>query len=580
MWGYRSVRVLAPVALACFAADAARAQLDLTDVTSEAGVLFVHVPKALAIPGPQDWMPAGLAIADYDNDGWQDFYWASGGTHPDRLFMNNGDGTFTNEAAQWGVDAFHAACGACAGDYNDDGWVDIYVTSFGNANDNVGEVGKNRLYRNNGDGTFTDVALEAGVAFTGMTISSGYGCTFGDYDIDGDLDLCATAWYAPAKANRLFRNNGDGTFTDVTGVAVTFPPVTWGFQSRFADMDLDGWPELLVSADFKTSRYYKNNGDGTFADITATSGTGKDQNGMGQSLADFNHDGLLDWYVTSIFLDVQQPNAGEGNKLYINQGSHHFVESSVAAGVDDGGWGWGTVAIDLDNDSWVDIVEVNGRPGNAEFTGEQEYVWRNNGDGTFTEQALACGLTFQAEGKACSYVDYDRDGAMDVAITFNGNENRLYRNTGAAGNYIHLTFDTTNNVRLAPHGMHARVSVTIGGETIVGVVDSGPNFLGTSEICAHFGLASARVIDEIAIDWPRGYHSVLTNVAVNQHLEIESPALCDLDGNGTVDGADLGLFLSVWGPLGASSDRKADFDNNGDVDGADLGVLLTSWGGR
>lgn len=576
----RAVQISVVTTCAALLGSGAGAQVLLLDESAQSGTFFMHQPNALAIPGPQDWMPAGIAVGDYNNDGWPDIFWASGGMSPDHLFINQGDGTFVDEAAAWGLTDIHAVCGACAGDYNDDGWIDIYVTSFGNSNNNQGEVGKNKLYRNNGDGTFTDVAQQAGVNITGQFISSGYGCSFGDYDLDGDLDLCATAWYAPAKGNRLFRNNGDGTFTDVTGDVVVFPPVTWGFQSRFADMDNDGWPELLISADFSTSRYYRNNGDGTFSDVTVGSGTGEDQNGMGQCIGDFNQDGLMDWYVTSIFLDVQQPLSGEGNKLYINHGNHQFVESSIPAGVDDGGWGWGTVAVDLDNDTWVDIVEVNGRPQNAEFSWEQEYIFRNNGDGTFTEEALLCGFDFKAEGKSCSWLDFDRDGRIDLAITFNNNETKLYRNLSTTGNWIHLNFDTQNNPRIAPHGMNARVEARIGDVTLVTLVDGGPNFLGTSEIGAHFGLGKAEVIDELTIRWPRGYVTTLTNVAANQHLLIQSPSLHDLDSSGVVDGGDLGVLLSSWGPLGTSSDRRADTNNDGVVDGTDLGALLGAWGSR
>jgi enediyne biosynthesis protein E4 len=451
------------------------------------------------------------------------------------------------------------------------------VTSFGNGTNNQGQVGKNKLYRNNGNGTFTDVAVQAGVNVTGTTISSGYGCSFGDYDLDGDLDLCATAWYAPAVANRLFKNNGDGTFTNVSGTAVVFPANTWGFQSRFADMDHDGWPDLLVSADFGTSRYYVNNGNGTFADMTVASGTGLDQNGMGQTIGDVDNDGDLDWYVTSIFLDLQQPNSGEGNKLYRNDGNHQYTEVSAAAKVDNGGWGWGTVAVDLDHDTLLDLVEVNGRPANAEFTGEQEYVFQNLGDGNFAESALFCGLTYQAEGKSLAQIDYDRDGDMDLAITFNGGLAKLYRNDSTTGAWLHLALDTTNNKLLAPHGFGARVTATVGRDTYLRYMDGGPAFLNTSEWALHFGLGSATVIDELRIEWPRGYVTTLNGVAINQHVVIASPVLGDLDADGNVGSSDLAVLLGSWGTVPTAFGLRADQDGDGVVGSADLALLLGQW---
>ncbi|MDZ4756260.1 MAG: FG-GAP-like repeat-containing protein [Phycisphaerae bacterium] len=581
---WAAVRIRSVIVIGCISLSVSTEALPaqsvfFEDTTVASGAQFFHKPNGLAIPGFQDWMPAGLAVGDFNNDGWQDIFWASGGTDPDHLYINDGDGTFTDAAADWGVAVVHAACGACAGDYNDDGWLDIYVTSFGNGSNNQGQVGKNRLYRNNGNGTFTEVAAEAGVNVTGVTISSGYGCAFGDYDIDGDLDLAVTAWFASAHGNRLFRNDGDGTFTDVTGSAIDFGS-TWGFQSSFADMDGDGWPELLIAADFGTSRYFRNDTNGSFTNFTIESGTGLDQNGMGQCVGDFNQDGLLDWYVTSIFTDAQQPGLGEGNKLYMNQSGHQYVETAVASGVADGGWGWGAVAVDMNNDTWPDIVEVNGRPSATEFSGEQEYVWINQGDDTFLEAALDGGMTFQAEGKACSYLDYDRDGAMDIAITFNNATNKLYRNVTLGGTWIHLSFDTQNNPLIAPNGMGAVARVRIGEKSLVGTVDSGPNFLGTSEICAHFGLGTARVIDTLTITWPRGYVTELTGVAVNQHLVIVSPTKYDLDGNGSIGASDLSLLLGAWGDLGTSGDRKADGNNDGVVNSADLAALLGAWGGR
>lgn len=583
--------------LALFAGQTCLGQVLLEDRTSASGVQFLHVPNTSMYPGLQDWMAGAVAVADFNRDGWADIYWSSGGGTAsvpvaDKLFINNGDGTFTDRAADWGIAIVHAAMGACAGDFDDDGWVDLFVTSFGNGTNNQGQLGKNKLFRNNGNGTFTDVAVQAGVNFSALTIPNGYGCSFGDYDVDGDLDLMVCAWWDITDGNRLFRNDGDGTFTDVTGSAIVFPAVFYGFQSSFTDMDGDGWPELLVSADFYSSRYYRNNRDGTFTDITAASGTGLDQNGMGQCVGDFDRDGRLDWYVTSIFADNPTPLSGEGNKLYMNVGglgSHLYFEQALALGVDNGGWGWGTSTADFDHDGWLDIVTVNGRPGSAEFSNEKEYFFRSIGGSAYADIAPACGLTTAAEGKATCTLDYDHDGWMDLLIGNNGNfsgvsspgaMNKLYRNASSSaspGNWLHVTLDTENNPRLAPGGFGARLTATVGDVLHVRFMDSAPSFLGTSELCAHFGLSTADLIDELRIDWPRGYVTILDHVAVNQRLVLESPALCDLNGDGVVDAADLGELLAAWGDVTTSPVRKADFDNNGTVDGSDIGILLGAW---
>jgi len=575
-----NLRTLLMISAAAAVSGAAVGQVSFADRTVESGVQFIHTMDMGVIPFPQANMTGGMAIGDFNNSGWQDIFWIAGGVEADRLFINNGDGTFTDEAAAWNIAQKHGGCGACAGDFDGDGWIDIYVTSFGTSTSGQSGIGENRLYRNSGEGSFTNVAAAAGVTHTSYTFPSGFGCAWGDYDLDGNLDLAVAAWFGPAAGNRLYRNNGDGTFTDVTGVAVVFPPNTWGFQPRFADMDNDGWPELLLSADFGTSRYFHNNGDGTFSDLTVSSGTGLDQNGMGQTIGDFTQNGYMDWYVTSIYLDVQQPNSGEGNKLYLNQGGNVFIESAADSGVDDGGWGWGTVAIDVDHDTWPDIVEINGRPTNEEHSFEQIYLWINDTDGRFTEIALESGLTHLGEGKALSTLDFDRDGRMDLAMTFNDDTNKLYRNESVVGNWIHIMFETGDNPLLAPNGMGSRVEVDIADKTLIAEIDGRPNYLGTGEISAHFGLGDATIIDELRVRWPRGYVTTLTHVDVNQHMVITAPELCDFNGDGVVDGADLEILLAAWGDLGTSSDRKADVNNDGVVDGADLGILLQSWSAR
>ncbi len=569
----------------------ASAQIALSEVSVPSTTAFIHKPNVQMYPGFQDWMAGGIAVADFNRDGWPDIFWASGaGTAsvptPDRLFINNGDGTFTNRAAQWGLGLVHAVMGACAGDFDDDGWPDLFLTSFGNGTNNQGQLGKNVLWRNNGNGSFTNVAAAAGVAANTVFTPNGYGCVFGDYDLDGDLDLAVAAWVDSADGNRLYRNNGDGTFTDVTGVAVTFPASLHGFTPNFADMDGDGWPELLLAADFGTSCYFRNNGNGTFTNITAASGTGLDEFGMGQCIGDFDNDGRFDWYVTSIISDTPELGSGSGNKLYRNLGNHLYAEIGVAAGVVDGGWGWGASAVDFDNDGWLDIVEVNGRPGSPTYSNLPEFLYRNDGDGTFSNVTAQAGLTFAAEGKAVSSLDYDRDGRVDLAITFNGATNgavsngapnKLYRNTSNAQSWLGLTFDTQSNPRIAPMGFGTRVTARVGSQSWIRFVDSAPNFLGTGEIGAHFGLGRATLVDEVTIEWPRGYTTTLTGVRANQYLVVVAPELCDFDSNGSVDGADLGHLLSVWGPLGLTSDRRADVNNDGTVNGQDLEAMLAAW---
>lgn len=557
----------------------AAAQIIFTDVTAAAGLTTTYAPSAPMIPGVDEWMLGGVAVADFNNDGWPDIFVMMSGGGPDRLFINNGNGTFTNQAVAWGVAAVHGGGAVCAGDYNGDGWIDLFVASFGSAMNNQGEIGKHRLYRNNGNGTFTEVAVEAGVNLTSTLGPSGNGCCFGDYDLDGRLDLAVAGWKSSAQGNRLFRNIDGQSFTNVTGTAITFPPTTWGFTPAFADMDDDGFPELLLAADFKTSRYYINNGHGGFTDATLQSGTGLDAHGMGQCVGDFNNDGRLDWYVTSIYIEGASPSFYNGNTLYMQTGTpHQYIEVAKLAGVDNGGWGWGSVAIDVDNDGWLDLMEVNGRPA-GEWANVRQYLWRNNGDGTFTE-VLQQGWGFHVgEGRAVAMLDYDRDGDMDLVMVINNGPLKLYRNDSVNGhNWLQLAFDTTGNPRVPPFGRGARVKARIGETTLLRVLDGGHGYGSSSEDIVHFGLGTATVIDELTIELPPGYVLTLTNVAVNQRLLIEAPSITDLNGDGVVDGADLGSLLGVWGPVSGKAGRVADFNRDGVVDGGDLGTMLGQWG--
>jgi hypothetical protein len=536
-----------------------------TEVSAPIGLEALHEPSdAFAI-----WivniipMIGGGAVGDFNNDGWQDVLFITSGAAPDRLFINDGDGTFTDRAAEWGVADLHLGLCAAVGDYDGDGWLDAYVISMGDPG-TAPQVGRNRLYRNNRDQTFTDVAADVGLATISADVADGLGAAWGDYDLDGDLDLFVACWIG--VGSRLYRNDG-GLFTDVSVEAGVFDPAVRGFSPRFVDMDGDRYPELLLAADFQTSRYYTNNGDGTFTDFTRPSGTGLDGNGMGQTVGDFDRNGLLDWYVTSIHShDPNDPGIpGTGNMQYLGIAEHLFAEVSVPAGTNDGGWGWGTVAVDLDHDGFEDIAETNGWPryntlGELEWTGEQSYLFRNDGGWTFTEIAESCGFVHHQEGRGLANADLDNDGDQDL---IEGNDT----------NWLRVFLDTSANPRLAPNGFGTLVRIDAGGQAQRRVISGGCNYMSQSELSAHFGLGPVAQADELRIDWNDGTVTVLENVTANRTITVTAPFAADLDGNGVVNVRDFLWLLAEWGETGGPADLNAD----GDVDQADAQVLLLNW---
>jgi hypothetical protein len=517
--GGAAVAAVLVTALVC--APSASAQVAFSDQTTTAGLDHTAVLES-DMNGIH--MFNGGAVGDFNRDGWPDFFLlGGGGTTADALYINNGDGTFTDRAAEWGVAALHRGRGATVGDFNDDGWPDLYVTSSGDLN--FGDrPGQHLLYRNDGDGSFTDIALAAGVNEASPTNSTGTSATFGDYDLDGDLDLFVCTWEG-YNGNRLFRNNGDETFTDVTGTS-GIDYLFWGFSPRFVDMNGDRHPELIIAADFVTSRYFVNDQDGTFTKST-TAGTGLDDNGMGSAIADFNHDGLPDWYVTSIYRDGTSQN---GNYLYVNQGNDQYTALPESAGAKNGGWGWGVEAIDFDHDGWTDIVETNGWV-EPEFVGETSYLFRNNGDMSFTEVQSGSGFDHTGQGRSLMALDYDRDGDMDVLVTAFEGPVRLFRNdvSGPSTNWIQVRLDTSGEPGLAPEGRGSRVIATTGGVSQYDWMDGGATYLGLSQRVSHFGLGSATTVD-ITVEWADGTDTVLFGVAANQSITVSPSTVVGAPG--------------------------------------------------
>ncbi len=508
------------------------AQPTFTDVTTEARVDWLHwdgvVPPELR-PGDRDvWMMSGAAAAgDFDGDGWTDLF-ATRIEAPNLLFRNRGDGTFQQTGHAAGVDLVTASTGCAVGDVDGDGDLDIYVMT--GAPDT-----RNYLFLNDGSGRFTEDAIARGVSLE--TPGQPHRCTsaaFGDYDLDGDLDLVTAAWQLFTNKNLLLRNDGTGHFEDVTEDVGIDTTTSLGFSPRLADVTNDGWPDYLLVGDYGTSCLYRNLGDGTFRNLRPLAQTGTEENGMGSALGDIDNDGDLDWFVTSIFdqgspVHPTQALWGHtGNRLYRNNGHGLFHDDTDTCGVRNGDWGWGASFFDFDNDGDLDLGMTNGMDFpwvlyETAFHTDRMRMWRNDGSGIMTEIGLECGLDDARTGKGFLTLDYDRDGDMDVFVTNNAERPVLYRNDGGnALDWLQVTLRGTTSNRT---GIGARVYVQVqeGGPTQMREISAGTNFMSQDEAVAHFGLGAKGIasVHRVRVVWPAsGAESILEDVAPNQRIEI------------------------------------------------------------
>ncbi|MCA9245205.1 MAG: VCBS repeat-containing protein [Phycisphaerales bacterium] len=578
----RFAAVFAVVGLFCASTSLGQGQR-FFQYNDGSSVEFAHIPSA----GQKNMMP-GCAVADFNRDGFQDFFVCGSERVADALFINNGDGTFTNQATEWGVAVMHTCVGVSAGDYNNDGWIDLYVTSHG-VGDNPA-TSPNKLYRNNHGQSFSDVAAEAGVADTSLQPDS-YGSAWGDYDLDGDLDLAIGAWATGSnRGNRLYRNNGDGTFTDVT-IAMLGADIgqMWGFTPRFVDLNHDRWPDLLFVSDFASTRYYQNM-RGTFQRRTTEAGLGYETNGMGCTIGDFNNDGRIDVYVTSIYYPGN-PAWMRGNAMYINQGAGQFQQVAAAVGTQIGGWGWGTAACDFDLDGDQDILETNGWS-NYPFLYEQCYLYVNrlvdSGRLMFSEQAIARGIDFYGQGRGIGLIDFENDGDMDVVITGFGEAKRMFLNAAPASNpgWLRVFLRDGNQPGVAPDGFGAYVRTRVGSRTQARYMDGAPSFLSTSELSAHFGFGEVDTVDELRIEWPNGGLTVLRNVPTRQTLTITAQptanrdCLGDLTRDGRVMLDDVYEMLIAYGSVAGDDAFRDDGDFNRDeqITLTDLARMIANFG--
>jgi enediyne biosynthesis protein E4 len=546
-----------------------------TDVAKKAGLIMVNTfggvtTKKYII----ETTGTGVAIFDADNDGWPDIFIVNGmkldektpasktgksetAAPSNHLYHNNHDGTFTDITRKAGLVHTGWGQGVCIGDYDNDGWPDMFVTYYG----------KNVLYHNNGDGTFTDVSEKAGVAGTGK--AWGTGCAFVDYDRDGHLDLMVANYVdfdlastpapgervnclwkgvpvmcgpqgLPTASNILYHNRGDGTFEDVTKQAhIDKTSGAYGFSVTTLDYDDDGWPDIYVACDSTASVLYHNNHDGTFKDVAVTAGAafnedGHAQAGMGSTTADFNGDGRLDIFKTNFSDDTAT--------LYRNNGDGTFDDVTFAAGLGlhTQYLGWGTMFFDFDNDGWPDLILVNGHvypEVDTQHLGsnfqEPRILYHNNGNGTFADISATAGpgITNSSSSRGLAIGDLWNDGKLSAVVSnMNAPPSLLVNQVRAPNHWVafQLTgaFPSASKTNASPSSANspqstrdaigARIKVKVGARTLVDEVRSGSSFISNNDMRVHFGLGAATKIDSVEVRWPSGLVENFGNVAINK----------------------------------------------------------------
>ena len=529
------------------------------EVGKQAGVEFMHYRDILDIIP----LSAGVVVFDYNGDGWQDAYITATpdiaslgpeGDDENALFHNNGDGTFTEVAAQAGVaDPEAKGNGGCAGDYDNDGDQDLFVANWG----------ASRLFRNEGDGSFTDVAESAGLADPDGTYRS-MGCAWGDYDRDGSLDFIVVRhidesnpdaftqriYYLDVRPLALFHNDGDGTFTEVTDLLGATPQPSreagafgrvWGagFQPAWVDFDNDADLDLYIVNDFgeyvHPNVLWRNDGPSTggsgsgedwaFTDISQDSGAGEAMFGMGLAVADYNSDGYLDMFVTNIGDNVLLTNTGGGG----------FRNDAAGLGLALGEFRrqqrvtWGAAFLDYDNDGYEDLYVASGYLDTDDINRREQpnLLFRNNGEGGFDDVSSVSGAADWGTGRGVAYADFNSDGCLDIFLVnmgrsaARGEPARLYRNRCDWDNnwLIVRTVGTASN----RDGIGARLELTADGRTQIREVTAGASNSSQNMLPVHFGLGNADAADELTIRWPSGAVQTLQDVAPNQVLTVTEP---------------------------------------------------------
>ena len=525
-----------------------------TDITSSAGVQFHQINGASRDKHLAETIGSGGLFFDYDDDGWIDVFLVDGGSLADpaiarqarhRLYRNRGNGTFDDVSGSSGIRHHGYGMGACAGDYDNDGRVDLYVTS----------VGPSTLYRNTGAGHFADVTRAARV---GSPLWS-TGCAFADLDKDGDLDLFV-ANYVSADAGRnpfcgnarlnarfychplifeplpsvLYRNDGNGTFTDVSRESGIGALRGNGLGVVVADYDDDSWPDIFVAHDSVPNVLFHRTGAWRYEDVALRAGVavaidGNARAGMGTDAADYDGDGLLDLVVTNLDFEMFSLFRGLGGRLF----SYATPESGIGAATLPY-VGFGVAFFDFDNDARVDVAFANGHmlDNPAQFRAgashaQRKLLFRNTGSRRFTDVTRSAGSGFALEkvGRGLAYGDIDNDGDQDLLVTNNGQTADLLRNDGPGGHALVVRLIGTQSNRA---GIGARLRLTAGGRTQVREVKAGSSYLGQNDVRQHFGLGADTRAERLEVRWPSGRIDVVRNLQVDSIISVR-------EGTGIVD---------------------------------------------
>jgi hypothetical protein len=539
----------------------ARAQQTAKPANPPVGVHFTDIRKSAGITFQQDstqtdekyyleTMGTGVGWIDYDQDGLMDLYFVQSGAtdayKPSRplhsaLYRNNGDGTFSDVTEKAGVGGEgHYGQGVAVGDYNNDGFPDLFVTGYGRA----------ILYRNNGNGTFTDVTAKAGVADDGAWSTS---AGWFDYDKDGWLDLVVTNYLdwspknnlwcgerAPGyrsycnpgnykgQKTKLYHNNHDGTFTDVSDKSGVGLPESKGMSMVLADLNNDGWPDIAIANDTWPNFLFENKHDGTFSDVSLISGLAASEDGgyeagMGIDAADVDGDGLLDIYITHLDFEL--------NRLYHNNGDGTFTDVTYSSGIGNKAMllsGVSAKFIDYDNDGWPDIVQANGamvdnvRLYHSLVSYEEPLLmFHNLGHGKFEKSSDTLGADFNRPvvGRGLATADFFNDGQVGFAVNCRGDYPELLRNDGASGNHwLEVLLIGTKSNR---DGIGAVLKLSSSGMVQVDQAKGGTSYMSASDPRIHFGLGKRTKIDSLVITWPSGQVDKLASVPVDSIIAVK-----------------------------------------------------------